>query len=52
MFKQVCWGNRIFLIMVMGLFFVSLLSGCGPKGDLYLPKAKAADTTQDKQKTK
>lgn len=52
MFKQVCWGNRIFLIMVMGLFLASLLSGCGTKGDLTLPKTTTADTTQDKQKTK
>lgn len=49
MFKRICWGNWIFLFIVVGLFSVTLLSGCGHKGDLYLPDT--TETTKDKKKT-
>ncbi|PWR00252.1 LPS translocon maturation chaperone LptM [Leucothrix pacifica] len=49
MFKRICWGNWIFLFIVVGLFSVTMLSGCGHKGDLYLPDT--TETTNDKKKT-
>ena len=46
MFKNTCWANWFFIVMVGGLAFVSiatLLSGCGNKGSLTLPK-NSSDT--------
>jgi len=40
MFKDICWVNWLYAAMIVFLFFVSvssMLSGCGNKGDLYLP---------------
>ncbi|MEH6457420.1 MAG: lipoprotein [Cocleimonas sp.] len=40
MFKNICWVQRLFSLMVFGLFILSLssmMSGCGNKGNLYLP---------------
>ena len=48
MFRRICWGNWIFLFIVVGLFSVTL-SGCGNKGDLYLPDT--TETTKDKKKS-
>ncbi|MGB1311233.1 MAG: LPS translocon maturation chaperone LptM [Leucothrix sp.] len=48
MFRQGVAGNTFLLFIVAGLFAVVLLSGCGHRGDLYLP-----DTTETaKQKKK
>jgi predicted small lipoprotein YifL len=47
MFKNICWVNWLFTAMVIGLFVISIsmaLSGCGNKGELYLP-----DNTSTKQ---
>jgi predicted small lipoprotein YifL len=51
MFKRICWGNWIFLFMVVGLFSVTMLSGCGNTGELYLPDTDTTETTKDKKKT-
>lgn len=40
-FKRICWGNWLFFIIVTFLFITTLLSGCGSKGDLYLPDGPA-----------
>jgi len=40
MFKNICWVNWLYAAMIVFLFIVSIssmLSGCGNKGDLYLP---------------
>lgn len=42
--KGICWGNWAFFIIVTLLFVMTLLSGCGTKGDLYLPDKKADAT--------
>jgi len=36
-FKNICWGNWLFFIMIAFLFVISLMSACGTKGDLHLP---------------
>lgn len=41
MFKNICWANWLLTIMIAILAAISLssvLSGCGNKGDLTLPK--------------
>ena len=48
MFKQGKAGNAFFLFIVAGLFSVLLLSGCGHRGDLYLPDT--TETTKQKKK--
>ena len=40
MFKNICWVNWLFAVMIGGLMVVSistLLSGCGTKGPLVMP---------------
>jgi len=37
LFKNICWGNWLFFIIVTFLFVISLLSACGNKAALYLP---------------
>ncbi|MGK0272354.1 MAG: putative small lipoprotein YifL [Cocleimonas sp.] len=40
MFRNFRWLQRLFILMISGLFILSvssILSGCGNKGDLYLP---------------
>jgi len=52
MFKNICWGNWLFTLMITGLFLLSLsslLSGCGNKGVLTLPE-KANTTATNKSK--
>jgi len=42
-FKNICWVNRLFIIMIALLSIISisaLLGGCGNKGALYLPNDK------------
>jgi len=48
MFQQKITGNKFLLFIVSGLFTVLLLSGCGHRGDLYLPDT--ADTAKQKKK--
>jgi len=48
MFHQEVTGNKYLLFIIAGLFAALLVSGCGHRGDLYLP-----DTTETaKQKKK
>jgi predicted small lipoprotein YifL len=47
MVKNICFGNWVFLFISVGLLTVTL-SGCGSKGDLYLPDT--TETTKDKKK--
>ncbi|WP_299870940.1 lipoprotein [uncultured Cocleimonas sp.] len=41
MFKNICWAQKLFALMIVALFIVTI-SGCGNKGDLYLPDAKSS----------
>ncbi len=53
MFKNICWVNWLFTIMVAGLAVISLsimLSGCGNKGDLTVPDKKVTYIEMDKVK--
>ena len=47
MVKITCLGNWVFLFIVVSVLTVTL-SGCGNKGDLYLPDT--AETTKEKKK--
>ena len=47
MVKVTGLGNWVFLFIMVGLLSVTL-SGCGSKGDLYLPDT--TETTKDKKK--
>jgi predicted small lipoprotein YifL len=44
-FKNICWGNWLYFIVVVFLFVVSLLSACGTKGDLYIPDKETKEST-------
>ncbi|MCK5896529.1 MAG: lipoprotein [Cocleimonas sp.] len=44
-FKNICWVNWLYFIIVFCLFVVSLLSACGTKGDLYLPDKETKTST-------
>jgi predicted small lipoprotein YifL len=52
-FKNICWVNWLFAAMVIFLGVISIsaaLSGCGNKGDLYLPdNASKTPTNPDKK---
>jgi len=46
MFRNICWAQRLFSCMIFSLFILSvsgMLSGCGNKGDLYLPDNGSID---------
>ena len=46
MFKNICWAQKLFMLMVAGLFILSvssMLAGCGNKGDIFLPDNKLPD---------
>jgi len=46
-FKNICWANWLFTLMVIALAVISIstaLSGCGNKGALYLPNSSATAT--------
>jgi len=53
MFKNMCWVNGLFTLMVLILAIVSIssfIAGCGNKGDLYLPEnASSPQTTPEKK---
>lgn len=34
---RICWAQYLFWAVIAVLGIVSMLSGCGAKGDLYLP---------------
>jgi len=54
MFKDICWVNWLYAAMIVFLFFVSvssMLSGCGNKGDLYLPDHNAIENATQKSKS-
>ncbi|WP_131904732.1 LPS translocon maturation chaperone LptM [Cocleimonas flava] len=45
MLKNFCWAQKLFALMVFALFILSvssLVTGCGNKGDLYLPDSKSS----------
>lgn len=56
MFKNICWPQKLFFYLILGLFnlsVVSMISGCGNKGDLYLPESGSVnDSKTNKQKKK
>jgi len=35
---KICWANYLLWFVIAVLGGISLLSGCGQKGDLYLPE--------------
>ncbi|MFK5914155.1 MAG: lipoprotein [Woeseiaceae bacterium] len=35
---RICWPQAIMILVVVILGVGSMLSGCGQKGDLYIPK--------------
>ncbi len=54
MFRNNCWAQRLFTLMIFGLFILSLssmLSGCGNKGDLYLPENGSVDKPKNDSNT-
>jgi predicted small lipoprotein YifL len=58
MFKNICWAQKLFMLMVAGLFILSvssMLAGCGNKGGLFLPDNELPDknsTTEPKNNKK
>lgn len=55
MLKKNCWVNWLFAAMVAFLAVISVsstLSGCGNKGDLYLPENASAVPTSNKNPVK
>jgi len=53
MFKNICWANWLFTLMIVGLFLLSVstvLSGCGNKGALTLPEKSATQKVLEKHK--
>jgi len=52
MFKNICWANWLFTLMIIGLFLLSVstvLSGCGNKGALTLPEKPATQILLEKR---
>ncbi|MDQ7017161.1 MAG: lipoprotein [Gammaproteobacteria bacterium] len=41
-----CWSRWLFFAVVAGLALLSMLSGCGLKGPLYLPTEPVAEPVQ------
>lgn len=39
---RICWAQYALWAVVIGLGVLTLLGGCGAKGDLYLPKQERA----------
>ncbi len=39
---RICWGQYALWAVIVILGIASMLSGCGAKGDLYLPSHTAA----------
>ena len=53
MFKNICWVNRLFTLMIFVLFLLSLaafVTGCGNKGALTLPDKPVTQQTDRKAK--
>jgi predicted small lipoprotein YifL len=53
MFKNICWVNWLFTIMIAVLAVISIssaLSGCGNKGALYLPDSSSQQPSTPVQK--
>ena len=54
MFKNICWAQKLFMLMIAGLFILSvssMLAGCGNKGDLYLPDKNSGTVTNNNKKS-
>lgn len=43
-FMRICWSNAALIAVVVILGTLSMLAGCGQKGDLYLPDREQQDT--------
>lgn len=55
MFSNICNTKKLVSSMILGLFILSLssmLSGCGNKGDLYLPESGSSNDATNKLKKK
>jgi len=50
MFKNSCWAQNLFILMIVGLFIITI-TGCGNKGDLYLPEKGSATENNSKKKS-
>jgi len=53
MFKNICWVNWLFVLMIAGLAIISIstvLTGCGNKGALTLPYNSSTDSVVTKKK--
>jgi predicted small lipoprotein YifL len=53
MFKNICWANWLYTLMIVGLFLLSLstvLTGCGNKGALTLPDKSVTQQASKKVK--
>jgi predicted small lipoprotein YifL len=49
MFKNICGAQKLFMLMIVGLFILSvssMVAGCGNKGDLYLPDKGSKNDTK------
>jgi len=54
--KDTLWPQKLFILMIFGLFnlgVAGMISGCGNKGDLYLPDSGSVnDSKTNKPKKK
>jgi predicted small lipoprotein YifL len=50
MFKNSCWAQNLFFLMIVGLFILSI-AGCGNKGNLYLPEKGSVSDNQNQKKS-
>jgi len=46
---RICWAQYTLWALVAVLGLLSMLSGCGAKGDLYLPPPEKAPTQQSSE---
>jgi len=54
MLKKFYWAPKLFSLMFLGLFILSMssfLAGCGNKGDLFLPEQGSLNGDSAKQNT-
>jgi len=52
MFKNICWVNWLFFLMIGAFALISIstiLSGCGNKGDLTLPEKSSTTSVETKK---
>jgi predicted small lipoprotein YifL len=46
---RMCWSQWLLLAVVIALGSLTLLSGCGKRGKLYLPQEQVSDAPQTEQ---